>query len=159
MAVEELAPAVRMPPPLRRRVVDHPASKIAVIVLPALISGVVSTWKAQIEAKAKVQEAHIEAEAGYRITVEAMRKLEVRDAEKADRLARLEGQVQILANHIDHHTDAQVRPRRARAPEVPTTGASEALAVVKKAPPAPVNTMLFPVNLEQAVQWGKRSKE
>ena len=142
----------------KRRLVDHPVAKVLVVVLPALISGVVTSYRANLDAKAKALATHVQAEAGYMATVAAVRALEKAVTDKSDRIARLEGQVQILANHLDKHTTEYqpVRPPR-RLPE-PADSANEALGRVRKAPAAVPVPMRLPTDLEQAVEWGKGKK-
>lgn len=142
----------------RKRLHQNPLVQIGTVLIVQACTLLASNYKAKVEARAKAEAVHLQAEAGYSVMVEAVRKLGEKDAEQAIAIAKLEGQVQILAQQFDHHRAEWKPVIRAHAPEPAEPSAYDALARVQRAVAPPAVKMRIPTDLEQAVQWGQKKQ-
>ena len=145
-------------PAVKKRLHQQPLVQIFTVFIVQAATLTASVYKAKVEAKAKAAETHLQAEAGYAVTKGLAAKWEERYAEQAVAIAKLQGQVQILAQQLDHHTDEWRPVRPPRTPEPAPGGAYDAVARVQRAVAPPVVKMKIPVDLEDAVQWGRGKK-
>src|SRR6266700_3069150 len=69
--------------------------------LPPIIAGWWSSHDSKAESAIKIRESHAKTEAGYTLTREEIDRGNAERAAILERVAKLEGMVQILANQID----------------------------------------------------------
>ena len=145
----------------KKKLHERPVVQLLTVLVTTLGTSAVSIYKAheaRVEAETKARVNHDQAQAGYAVTVQAMRSMEEKTTQALDRVARLEGQMQIMAKLLDHHTDEwkPVAPRHMRAPVAEPMKAYEALGQVRSTSSISMKQLKLPTDLEQAVEWGHR---
>lgn len=143
---------------LKRLAGRHWAVTIAVAVLPCVVTGFFTYRQAKVEAQAKVEEAHVKAEAGYDALVKAVEKLQTRDEATTKNIAELTGHITVIEawmmgmrahvdprtkeTHLDLPVPREVRDKTNWRPNFPP----------KVTAPVPANSAKIdlPASLDQA---------